>query len=316
MLARIEGGSVRLITRNGNDWTAQAAGAGEGAAKPWSCPTAGTTARSSCRATGVPADFQALQSAFDSARTGGHRLLPVRPALLRRLRPARRAAGGAPRRAAAHRRAQAARQGALQRGVRRPSREDMLRLGLPAGPGRRDRQAPRLGLRLRRSSDWIKLKCGQRQEFVIGGYTDPKGSRTGLGSLLLGVHDKDGRAALRRQRRHRLQRADAARAARASSTTLARRRQPLRRPTPSCRASAHWVKPELVGEVCFRRVDARRPHPPLGVPRPAHRQASRGDHARGAAPHGARWRQAGRTAAAAEAPTRCPPRCASATPTA
>ena len=45
----------------------------------------------------------------------------------------------------------------------------------------------------RRSPDWIKLKTQQRQEFVIGGYTEPKGSRTGLGSLLLGVHDADGK---------------------------------------------------------------------------------------------------------------------------
>ncbi len=37
------------------------------------------------------------------------------------------------------------------------------------------------------ATDWIKLKCGKRQEFVIGGYTDPQGSRAGLGSLLLGV---------------------------------------------------------------------------------------------------------------------------------
>ena len=44
-----------------------------------------------------------------------------------------------------------------------------------------------------RSPTWIKLKCTQRQEFVIGGYTDPKGSRTGIGSLLLGVHDMQGR---------------------------------------------------------------------------------------------------------------------------
>ena len=44
----------------------------------------------------------------------------------------------------------------------------------------------------RRTQDWIKLKCRQRQEFVIGGYTPPGGSRTGFGSLLLGVHDKDG----------------------------------------------------------------------------------------------------------------------------
>nr|WP_319016916.1 DNA ligase D [Diaphorobacter aerolatus] len=44
----------------------------------------------------------------------------------------------------------------------------------------------------RRSADWIKLKCQQRQEFVIGGYTDPKGSRKGIGSLLLGVHGPEG----------------------------------------------------------------------------------------------------------------------------
>jgi len=43
-----------------------------------------------------------------------------------------------------------------------------------------------------RSPDWIKLKCSRRQEFVIGGWTAPKGSRTGLGSLLLGVYSDVG----------------------------------------------------------------------------------------------------------------------------
>lgn len=44
----------------------------------------------------------------------------------------------------------------------------------------------------RRSPDWIKLKCSLRQEFVIGGYTPPQGSRRGFGSLLLGVYDNSG----------------------------------------------------------------------------------------------------------------------------
>ena len=44
----------------------------------------------------------------------------------------------------------------------------------------------------RRSPTWIKLKTRLRQEFVIGGYTAPKGARTGLGALLLGVHDAAG----------------------------------------------------------------------------------------------------------------------------
>jgi bifunctional non-homologous end joining protein LigD len=43
-----------------------------------------------------------------------------------------------------------------------------------------------------RSTDWIKLKCYLRQEFVIGGFTRAKGARSGAHSLLLGVHEKDG----------------------------------------------------------------------------------------------------------------------------
>ncbi|MEN3367720.1 MAG: bifunctional non-ous end joining protein LigD, partial [Burkholderiales bacterium] len=45
----------------------------------------------------------------------------------------------------------------------------------------------------KRSPDWIKLKCRQRQEFVIGGYTEPQGSRQFFGALLLGVYDDDGK---------------------------------------------------------------------------------------------------------------------------
>lgn len=40
-----------------------------------------------------------------------------------------------------------------------------------------------------RSKAWLKLKCVSRQEFVIGGYTDPKGSRVGFGALLVGYYD-------------------------------------------------------------------------------------------------------------------------------
>src|SRR5262249_12810945 len=44
-----------------------------------------------------------------------------------------------------------------------------------------------------RSRTWLKVKCLQRQELVIGGYTDPERSRVGLGALLMGVFDRDGR---------------------------------------------------------------------------------------------------------------------------
>jgi DNA ligase D-like protein (predicted ligase) len=43
-----------------------------------------------------------------------------------------------------------------------------------------------------RNRDWLKLKCVARQEFVIGGFTEPQGSRPGFGALLLGYHDDDG----------------------------------------------------------------------------------------------------------------------------
>lgn len=43
-----------------------------------------------------------------------------------------------------------------------------------------------------RNEDWLKVKCENRQEFVIGGYTDPQGSRQDFGALLLGLNDKKG----------------------------------------------------------------------------------------------------------------------------
>ncbi len=50
----------------------------------------------------------------------------------------------------------------------------------------KDAQAPYVQ---HRSADWLKVKCGMRQEFVIAGYTDPAGSREHFGALLLGTYD-------------------------------------------------------------------------------------------------------------------------------
>lgn len=44
----------------------------------------------------------------------------------------------------------------------------------------------------RRNGDWVKVKCQSSQEFVIGGYTEPSGSRRGFGALLLGVQKEEG----------------------------------------------------------------------------------------------------------------------------
>jgi bifunctional non-homologous end joining protein LigD len=43
----------------------------------------------------------------------------------------------------------------------------------------------------RRSGEWLKFKCLNRQEFVVGGYTDPKGGRMGFGALLIGYFEGD-----------------------------------------------------------------------------------------------------------------------------
>ena len=43
-----------------------------------------------------------------------------------------------------------------------------------------------------RSDAWLKVKCGQQQEFVVGGFTNPEGSRRGIGALLIGVYDLGG----------------------------------------------------------------------------------------------------------------------------
>src|SRR5262249_61336184 len=43
-----------------------------------------------------------------------------------------------------------------------------------------------------RSKLWLKVKCVQREEFVVIGYTDPEGSRVGIGALILGYYDSAG----------------------------------------------------------------------------------------------------------------------------
>ena len=100
-----------------------------------------------------------------------------------------------------------------------------------------------------RSRDWIKLKCGKRQEFLICGFTEPKGSRSGLGALVLGLHDAEGK----------LQYAGNVGSG-FTDRTLTDLRTQLDRletkfsPFDSCTTVAgkpHWVTPTLLAEVSF-----------------------------------------------------------------
>ena len=100
-----------------------------------------------------------------------------------------------------------------------------------------------------RSKDWLKFKCQEGQEFVIGGYTDPKGTRIGFGALLLGYYDPDGRLAYAGKVGTGFDDATLASLARTLSA-LERPQSPFGRGAPP-RAGVHWVEPSLVGQVAF-----------------------------------------------------------------
>jgi bifunctional non-homologous end joining protein LigD len=115
-----------------------------------------------------------------------------------------------------------------------------------------------------RSGDWLKMKCVADQELVIGGFTDPRGSRAGFGALLVG-HFQDGdltyagkvgtgyNDVLLRDLRGELDR-------------LARDDSPFARNTENLpRKDVHWVEPRLVAQIGFTEWtrDGRLRHPRL-----------------------------------------------------
>jgi bifunctional non-homologous end joining protein LigD len=100
----------------------------------------------------------------------------------------------------------------------------------------------------RRSSEWLKIKCQQRQEFVIGGYTDPRGSRARFGALHVGCY-KDGRLVYVSKVGTGFDEAELERLWRRLAP-LARDASPFDEGTPAGRGH-HWVEPRLVCEVRF-----------------------------------------------------------------
>jgi bifunctional non-homologous end joining protein LigD len=100
-----------------------------------------------------------------------------------------------------------------------------------------------------RSKDWLKLKIEQRQEFVVGGYTEPRNSRSHLGAILLGYHDGDGKLVYAGHTGGGF--------SNASLADMYRRLAPLEAAkspfttTPKTNEKAHWVRPKVVVEVKF-----------------------------------------------------------------
>ena len=111
-----------------------------------------------------------------------------------------------------------------------------------------------------RSPAWIKLKCRRRQEFVIGGYTEPSGSRHGFGALLLGVHEP---APAGKRRRGPAPLRYVGRVGTGFDTRMLDRLAPILRkqqrdttpfdppPRERSRTRVHWIEPTLVAECEF-----------------------------------------------------------------
>lgn len=246
MVVRIEGDDVRLYTRNGHDWSAKLPHLVEAfralpAKWAWVDGEIVMLDRE-----GIP-NFQALQNAFDGERTQdivfyafdlpfiGQRDLRQEPLTVRR---------------------------ALLQQLMDTTEDDHLRFSeaLEAAPSDLVATACKMGLegimakRLsspyvsRRTNTWVKVKCARRQEFAIVGYTAPKGSRAGLGALLLAVTEQDG--SLRYAGKVGTGFDDA------SLVSLQKRLASIetdKKPVANAPAAGgvRWVKPELIAEVSF-----------------------------------------------------------------
>ncbi|KHO64188.1 DNA ligase D [Pseudomonas flexibilis] len=248
ILARKQGREVRLLTRNGNDWTERL----PQQAKALAALDVGDSWLDGevvvLGDNGLP-DFQALQNAFD-------RNLPKD--IIFYLFDAPFLHGEDLRDQPVE-----ARRAALK-AVMGSNRSPALRFSEDFSAAPQDIIESACALKLegiigkrvgstyvaRRTPDWIKLKCRLRQEFVIIGFTKPKGSRSGFGALLLGVHEQGdlhyagrvgtGFSETRLRELHdRLKRLERKTPAAVDPPTGAEARD------------VHWVKPELVAEVEF-----------------------------------------------------------------
>jgi bifunctional non-homologous end joining protein LigD len=257
---RVAAGSVRLLSRNGKDWTDRFPLVRDAVTR-LPAETAFLDGEVAVVLADGRSSFQALQNWFAGGAPQGHLVyfvfdllhldgedlttvpLEQRKIRLRRLLGRRK---GVLRYSAhvvgngAEVLAAACRQGA--EGIVSKRRD------LPYRPGR--------------GTDWLKTKCIRRQELVIGGFTDPQGSRSGIGALLVGVYD-DGRLvfagkvgtgftqAAARELRQRLE------AIESGSCPFAER------PPAAVARNAHWVAPRLVAEVAFTEwtADGKIRHP-------------------------------------------------------
>ncbi len=253
ILARIDGDDIRLFTRNGHDWSAKMPRQVE-ALKALGLDSAWLDGEMVVVDDNGVADFQALQNAFDTEHDerityylfdlpwlGGEDLRAL-ALQQRRATLARLLEGHA---------SQVLRYSADFEAPVESLLDSACRLELEGLIGKRA-DSPYVG---RRSSEWVKLKCKQRQEFVIVGYTDPKGSRNGFGALLLALHDHGSG-----QLRYAGKVGTGFSAATLDSIharlkPLQTDRSPLPKPPTGAEArGVHWLKPQLLAEVAYAQM--------------------------------------------------------------
>lgn len=244
VMARVESGKATLFTRSGHDWTARLPQLAQALAALGIGPSWLDGEIVVNGADGLP-DFQSLQSALDEKSTtqvvyylfdapwlDGRDLSPL-PLLERKEFLADALAG---------RKGGAIGYSEHFAGDIDAVLEQACRIGLEGLIGKRGDARYASG----RSRTWIKVKCRPRQEFVIGGYTDPGGSRKGFGALLVGLYDDAGAL----NYAGRVGTGFDARALARLSKRLASLEcgdAPFARKPRG--AGQHWVKPVLVAEI-------------------------------------------------------------------
>ncbi len=188
LLAFKQGGSTRLLTRNGLDWTHRVKSLTDAIGKLQRDAMVLDGELVALRPDGVTS-FPDLQAALSSNRT--ERLVfyvfdllhldgwDLRPCRLDARRTALAALGPW---------TETVRFSDHVRGDAGVVRRQACAMGLEGIISKRADAPYRAG----RSADWLKLKCANREEFVVLGWTLPAGTRTGIGSLHLGFHDTSG----------------------------------------------------------------------------------------------------------------------------
>jgi bifunctional non-homologous end joining protein LigD len=247
MLARLERGSVRWITRNGLDWTKRFASLSPAIAA-LSVQSALFDGEVVVEREDGTTDFQDLQNAFRGAGSASLRYrvfdllhfdgLDLRPAALEERKKALHRVLGRAR--------GPVRFGDHVTGEGPAFHARACKLGLEGIVSKRRGSPYRSG----RGRDWLKVKCGKSQEVVVVGYTEPSGARVGIGALVVGVHEKKrlryaGRVGTGFDER-------TLRSLKKSLAALEVPSPPFDVPVPRAVVrGVHWVEPRLVANVRF-----------------------------------------------------------------